>query len=94
MLALDELAPTGAEMRPRLPVMPWTHAEAMSGPPRPSGPRLDGLRAVLAAARAGLPPDVRLDPLSVADDDSFADLLAGERNLPDGFGNRLAKLLR
>jgi 5-methylthioadenosine/S-adenosylhomocysteine deaminase len=105
MLALDELAATGFEVRPRLPA-PREPALAESAgaaaePSQPSGPQLDGLAEVRAAAREFLAgsfegarrPDVRLDRLTVADDRGFLDDVIGEANLPSGFGKSLADRL-
>jgi 5-methylthioadenosine/S-adenosylhomocysteine deaminase len=80
-LALDELAPTGVDLRPRLPA-PGTHA--------PTGPT----RATPAAA-APLSEALRpmtLDPLTVADDPDYLRTVAAERNLPPDFKAGLAAL--
>ncbi len=68
-LALDELEPTGLDLRPHLP--------------------MDGRPTMLAArgpAAAQGPPklkSLKLDPVTVADDDSFLDSMAKQKNLPD-----------
>jgi 5-methylthioadenosine/S-adenosylhomocysteine deaminase len=104
MLALDELAATGFEVRPRLPApREPAFAEATPGAPvELSGPPLDGLADVRAAAREFLAgglegarrPDVRLDRLTVTDDRGFLDDLVAQGNLPDRYGTSLADRLR
>jgi cytosine/adenosine deaminase-related metal-dependent hydrolase len=78
-LALDELAPTGAEMRPRLPF-----AGHQTGP---------ALAATATGPALPLVPLV-LDPLTVADDSDFLDVLAAQANLPAGLATDLADLYR
>ncbi|MEU0414483.1 amidohydrolase family protein [Streptomyces griseorubiginosus] len=80
-LALDELAPTGAELRPRLPRL-------TAGRPHPTGPDL----GPLTAASGALKP-IALDGLTASTDATFLARLAEESNLPTGFGARLAQLL-
>lgn len=80
-LALDELAPTGAELRPRLPRL-------TAGRPHPTGPDL----GPLTAAASALKP-IALDGLTASTDATFLARLAEESNLPTGFGARLAQLL-
>lgn len=86
-LALDEIRPTGAELRPRLPLLTGARG-------RPSGPDID---AAGAGAAAG-PPDglapVDLDLLTASADRAFLRALTEEKNLPDGYGTQLARLLR
>jgi hypothetical protein len=68
-LALDELRPTGVELRPRLP---WRRRR--TGPtlaPPTLGPPLSEVLGPL-----------ELDPLTVADDRDFLDRIAAQRNLP------------
>jgi 5-methylthioadenosine/S-adenosylhomocysteine deaminase len=68
-LALDELAPTGMDVRPHLP---------MNG--RPTMAAAKGPLALKAA-----PPKLialKLDPITAVDDDDFFKTLAGEKNLP------------
>jgi 5-methylthioadenosine/S-adenosylhomocysteine deaminase len=69
-LALDELQPTGVELRPRLP---WRRRR--TGPelvaPTAAGPPLSELMVPL-----------KLDALTVADDRDFLDRIAAEPNLP------------
>ncbi|MFI6693960.1 amidohydrolase family protein [Streptomyces sp. NPDC050433] len=80
-LALDELAPTGAELRPRLPL-------SAAGGTHRTGPELGPMTAAVGA----LAPIV-LDGLTASSDSAFAAALAHENNLPAGFGARLARLL-
>jgi 5-methylthioadenosine/S-adenosylhomocysteine deaminase len=69
-LALDELEPTGLELRPRLP-----------GPHgRESGPRVGTARAIPLSQ---LVSPMTLDPLTVADDNDFLDSVAGQTVLPE-----------
>ncbi|SED64496.1 Cytosine/adenosine deaminase [Streptomyces sp. 3213] len=80
-LALDELAPTGAELRPRLPLL------TAAGRTRPTGPEVG-----LAAAAAPLAP-VALDGLMASADAAFLSVLAHEGNLPADYGRHLSQLL-
>jgi cytosine/adenosine deaminase-related metal-dependent hydrolase len=68
-LALDELEPTGAELRPRLP--------GAAG--RTTGPNLAAARAVPLSQ---LVSPMTLDPLTVADDDEFLDRVETQTVLP------------
>lgn len=70
-LALDELAPTGMDLRPRL-AAPGTHS--------PTGPTLTP--KLPAVPLSQLLEPMTLDPLTVADDPDFLTTLAAERNLP------------
>jgi hypothetical protein len=70
-LALDELQATGVDLRPRLPLRGERN---LTGPTR-------------VAARAAAPlstvlKPLALDPLTVADDDTFLDRIGKQRNLP------------
>jgi len=69
-LALDELRPTGVELRPRL-----SFRRKRTGPslaePRAAGPPLSEILEPL-----------KLDPLTVADDHDFLDTIDSEPNLP------------
>jgi hypothetical protein len=67
-LALDELAPTGVELRPNLPLDGERSAPAMLG--------------VMPLAAPVLHP-LTLDALTVADDARFLDLVRAAKNLPD-----------
>jgi hypothetical protein len=78
-LALDELEPTGFELRPRVP---------LDG--RATGPAL-----VTAAASKPLSEIVgplELDALTVADDRDWLDKIDAERNLPEWVAPGLRKL--
>ncbi|MFD9794298.1 amidohydrolase family protein [Streptomyces sp. NPDC059070] len=81
-LALDEIRPTGEELRPRLPAL------TASGPGRPTGPSI--------TTAAGPPPPqlpVVLDGLTATGDRTFLDTLAAELNLPKEYGTSLSRLL-
>jgi hypothetical protein len=67
-LALDELAPTGVELRPNLPLDGQRSAPAMLG--------------VMPLAAPVLHP-LTLDALTVADDARFLDLVRAAKNLPE-----------
>jgi 5-methylthioadenosine/S-adenosylhomocysteine deaminase len=69
-LALDELEPTGSELRPRLP--------GTNG--RESGPQLGTARAVPLSQLVG---PMTLDPLTVADDSEFLDRVEAQTVLPE-----------
>jgi hypothetical protein len=85
-LALDEIKDTGVEIRPRLP---------LDGPRDFTGPEVVPKRA---AARARAVPlsqvvkPVKLDPLTVADDADFLDLIEAQPNLPDAVRQNLRSL--
>jgi 5-methylthioadenosine/S-adenosylhomocysteine deaminase len=66
-LALDELAPTGMDVRPHLPWKGRPTMLAAKGEPVKAAPKLKPLE---------------LDPISVADDEAFLELIGNERNLP------------
>jgi cytosine/adenosine deaminase-related metal-dependent hydrolase len=68
-LALDELEPTGSELRPRLP--------GANG--RESGPQVGTARAVPLSQ---LVSPMTLDPLTVADDSEFLDRVEAQTILP------------
>jgi hypothetical protein len=72
-LALDELQETGMEIRPRLP---WGKKR------RITGPSLAPLAGTKAGPLSDLLGPLKLDPLTVADDRDFLDLIERERNLP------------
>jgi 5-methylthioadenosine/S-adenosylhomocysteine deaminase len=84
-LALDEIRPTGAELRPRLPLT--AAAGAASG--EPSGPAT----SAAGAAHDGLAP-VALDLLTASADHVFLHTLTAEHNLPAGYAAQLSELLR
>lgn len=77
-LALDELAETGVELRPRLPFK----GRETTGPT---------LRAAAEPLSQIVEP-LWLDPLTVPDDDDFLDRLKGQRNLPAFLARDLATL--
>ncbi len=69
-LALDEIEPTGSELRPRLP-----------GPQgRESGPRIGAARSVPLSQ---LVTPMTLDPLTVADDNDFLERVVAQTVLPE-----------
>jgi len=80
-LALDEIQPTGAELRPRLPVR-GRAGTVTSGPVIMS-------RSPAAAKLTAL----ALDALTAGQDGGFLTALAAEANLPEKLGARLAELL-
>ena len=69
-LALDELQPTGMELRPRVP---------LPGATEPTGPTLETRAAVPLSDLLG---PLKLDRLTVADDPGWLELIDRERNLP------------
>ncbi len=71
-LALDELADTGIDLRPRLP---------LPGRRRPTGPSLEPTRAAVPFSRIAEP--LTLDPLTVVDDDDFLDRIEAQTVLPE-----------
>ncbi|NEA53252.1 amidohydrolase family protein [Streptomyces sp. SID13666] len=79
-LALDEIRPTGAELRPRLAL------RGNGG--QPTGPQI----ATRLARQDRLVP-LSLDGLTASSDTAFLALLADEPNLPDHFGAQLSELL-
>ena len=81
-LALDEIQPTGNDMRPRLP---------FSGPRDFTGPNTVGVRAAAAPLSTILEP-VALDPLTVADDRNFLTEIANQQNVPEAVRAGLAGL--
>ncbi len=75
-LALDEIEPTGSELRPRLP-----------GPQgRESGPRIGVARSVPLSQ---LVTPMTLDPLTVADDNDFLERVVAQTVLPQYVRNQL-----
>lgn len=79
-LALDEIQPTGVELRPRLALR--SAAGQATGPEIGTPP----------AAQDGLVP-LPLDALTASSDAAFLAILAGEANLPDSYGAQLSELL-
>ncbi|MEY9893179.1 5-methylthioadenosine/S-adenosylhomocysteine deaminase [Catenulispora sp. MAP12-49] len=94
-LALDEIEPTGQELRPRLPVRGTQGfrlggAEAATATaPTLSGPAIPALSADVTA---GLEAIV-LDGLTASTNPGFLTELTGEANLPTGYGRKLSGLL-
>ena len=83
-LALDEICSCGVEMAPRLP---------FNGPRDFTGPR----RAPVALAKAAAPlsqilQPIRLDPITVADDDRFLEITAQQPNVSQPVREGLAGL--
>ena len=78
---MDELGETGVEIRPRLP---------LPGKRELSGPKV--LTARAAAPLSKILEPIEIDPLTVADDASFPDRMAGQRNLPDFIKHELKRL--
>lgn len=83
-LALDEIQDNGVDMRPRLP---------LNGPTDFTGAK----RATAPAAAAVLPlsavlKPIRLDPLTVADDERFLDAIENQPNVPATVKNGLRAL--
>jgi hypothetical protein len=81
-LALDEIHPSGAVQRPRLP---------FKGPRDFTGPDLAAPIAAAAPLSAILTP-IALDPLTVIDDPNFLSEIAAQPNLPDAVRGGLAQL--
>jgi hypothetical protein len=70
-LALDELAETGLDMRPRIP---------FGGSRGFTGPRLGAPRAAEPLSKIVKP--IQLDPLTIVDDDDYVHVMTQQRNLP------------
>jgi 5-methylthioadenosine/S-adenosylhomocysteine deaminase len=70
-LALDELRPTGMELRPRLRFRRRRTGPELAPPMEAAGPPLSEILEPL-----------ELDPLTVADDHDFLDTISAEPNLP------------
>jgi len=80
-LALDELQETGVDLRPRLPLR---GRRDLTGPTR--------LAARAAAPLSSILEPLELDPLTVADDDTFLDRIGTQKNLPTYIKSDLKKL--
>ena len=80
-LALDELEPTGVELRPRVP---------LPGTSTPTGPSL--LTAAPAKPLSQIVGPLKLDPLTVVDDSDWLDTIAQEKNLPAGLAEGVREL--
>jgi hypothetical protein len=99
-LALDEIQPTGEELRPRLP-LPSRRRRTASPTARDgtglvptasvpaSGPAVPSLPADVAD---GLTP-ITIDALTASTDSGFLAELAAEMNLPANYGRELSALL-
>lgn len=81
-LALDEIEPTGIDLRPRLP---------FTGPLDFTGPKPTAARAASAPLSTLLQP-ITLDPLTVADDADFLTTIANQPNVPEAVSAGLAGL--
>jgi 5-methylthioadenosine/S-adenosylhomocysteine deaminase len=79
-LALDELEPTGVEMRPRAP---------LPGESEPTGPSLTEAKAKPLSEVVG---PLELDRLTVADDEGWLASIDKQTNLPDWLAPGLRKL--
>jgi hypothetical protein len=81
---LDEISPCGVDMGPRLP---------FNGPRDFTGPD----RAPRAISKASPPlsqilKPIKLDPLTVADDEAFLDMIEQQPNVPASIKNSLRTL--
>ena len=81
-LSLDEIQPTGVDLRPRLP---------FNGPRDFTGPKIISPKAAAPPLSTILKP-IALDPLTVADDPDFLKKIASEPNVPDAVRAGLATL--
>jgi 5-methylthioadenosine/S-adenosylhomocysteine deaminase len=81
-LVLDHEEPSGVAIRHHLPLGPGKE---------PTTARLAEIQAAQAPLSQVLVP-LKLDPLTVADDPTFGDRLAQQRNLPDSFKAELSAL--
>jgi len=82
-LALDEIQDRGVDLRPRLP---------FNGPRDLTGPRRTAVAAAAAPPLSTILKPVRLDPLTVADDEDFLDAIEQQPNLPEPIKNGLRAL--
>ena len=80
-LALDELEPTGVELRPRVP---------LPGTTTPTGPSLTTAAPAKPLSETIKP--LKLDPLTVSDDSTWLETIAGEQNLPPWLAPGLREL--
>ena len=80
-LALDELEPTGVELRPRVP---------LPGTSTPTGPSL--LTAAPAKPLSQVVGPLTLDPLTVPDDPHWLETISNEQNLPPWLAPGLRQL--
>ncbi|MFD0638246.1 amidohydrolase family protein [Catenulispora yoronensis] len=99
-LALDEIQPTGEELRPRLPLFErgrravrsrrsGATASTMPSPVMMSGPPIPKLTAEVTQGLSA----VTLDALTASENAAFLAELRSEMNLPGGYGGQLSKLL-
>jgi cytosine/adenosine deaminase-related metal-dependent hydrolase len=82
-LALDEIQDRGVDLRPRLP---------FNGPRDLTGPKRAAVPAAAAPPLSTILKPVRLDPLTVADDEDFLDSIEQQPNVPDPIKNGLRAL--
>jgi hypothetical protein len=82
-LALDEIQDRGEDLRPRLP---------FRGPGDFTGAKRAGAAAALAAPLSSILNPIRLDALTVADDEDFLDAIEGQPNVPAPIRNGLRAL--
>ena len=80
-IALDELEPTGVEVRPRVP---------LPGQTAPTGPSL--VTAAPAKPLSEIVGPLKLDSLSVIDDPDWLHLIGSEQNLPEWVAPGLQQL--
>ena len=84
-LALDEIQDTGVDLRSRLP---FRGPRDFTGPER----ALRGAAAAAAAPLSSILEPIRLDPLTVANDDDFLARVAAQPNLPEPIRQGLSAL--
>jgi hypothetical protein len=82
-LALDEIQDRGVDLRPRLP---------FNGPRDLTGPKRAAVTAAAAPPLSTILKPVRLDPLTVADDEDFLDAIEQQPNVPEPIKNGLRAL--
>lgn len=76
-LALDEIEETGVELRPRLPFL----KHGPTGPDRVP-PKMRSLMKATAKPLSEILKPIDLDPLTVADDETYLGTIIGQKNLP------------
>jgi len=82
-LALDEIQDQGVDLRPRLP---------FNGPRDFTGARRAAVAAAAAPPLSTILKPIRLDPLTVADDEHFLDAIEQQPNVPAPVKSRLRAL--
>jgi hypothetical protein len=82
-LALDEIRDTGVDLRPRLP---------LAGPRDFTGPKRMAPVTRVSVPLSEILEPIRLDPLTVADDDDFLAQIAAQPNVPAPIKEELARL--